>query len=61
MTVPAAVSVMPLAHDVWVYGAPDEARARLGRWQAAGAALPILLLPPDQKPAQIDFALEALC
>jgi len=42
-----------------VYGTPGEARARLARWQAAGAALPILLLPPNLEPKQIDFALEA--
>ena len=30
-------------------------------WHEAGAAMPILLLPPNQTPAQIDFALEALC
>jgi alkanesulfonate monooxygenase SsuD/methylene tetrahydromethanopterin reductase-like flavin-dependent oxidoreductase (luciferase family) len=44
-----------------VYGTPDQARARLARWQEAGAAMPILLLPPNQTSAQIDFALEALC
>ena len=50
-----------LLDELTVYGTPEEARARLGRWQEAGAAMPILLLPPNQTPAQIGFALEALC
>jgi alkanesulfonate monooxygenase SsuD/methylene tetrahydromethanopterin reductase-like flavin-dependent oxidoreductase (luciferase family) len=50
-----------LLDELTVYGTPDQARAHLARWQAAGAAMPILLLPPNQTPAQIDFALEALC
>jgi alkanesulfonate monooxygenase SsuD/methylene tetrahydromethanopterin reductase-like flavin-dependent oxidoreductase (luciferase family) len=50
-----------LLDELTVYGTPDQARARLARWQEAGAAMPILLLPPNQTPAQIDFALEALC
>lgn len=49
-----------LLEELTVYGTPDEARARLARWQAAGAELPILLLPPNLEPAQIDFALHAL-
>ena len=48
-----------LLEELTVYGTPGEARARLARWQAAGAALPILLLPPNLEPKQIDFALEA--
>lgn len=50
-----------LLDELTVYGTPDQARARLARWQEAGAAMPILLLPPNQTAAQIDFALEALC
>lgn len=50
-----------LLDELTVYGTPDQARAHLARWQEAGAAMPILLLPPNQTPAQIDFALEALC
>ena len=49
-----------LLEELTVYGTPDEARARLARWQAAGAELPILLLPPNLELAQIDFALHAL-
>jgi alkanesulfonate monooxygenase SsuD/methylene tetrahydromethanopterin reductase-like flavin-dependent oxidoreductase (luciferase family) len=50
-----------LLEELTVYGTPDRARAHLARWQEAGAAMPILLLPPNQTSAQIDFALEALC
>lgn len=50
-----------LLDELTVYGTPEQARARLAGWQEAGAAMPILLLPPNQTPAQIDFALAALC
>jgi alkanesulfonate monooxygenase SsuD/methylene tetrahydromethanopterin reductase-like flavin-dependent oxidoreductase (luciferase family) len=50
-----------LLEELTVYGTPDRARAHLARWQEAGAAMPVLLLPPNQTSAQIDFALEALC
>ena len=56
-TIPPEAEV--LLEELTVYGTPGEARARLARWQAAGAALPILLLPPNLEPKQIDFALEA--
>jgi len=49
-----------LLEELTVYGTPDEARARLARWRQAGAELPILLLPPQLEPAQIDFTLSAL-
>jgi alkanesulfonate monooxygenase SsuD/methylene tetrahydromethanopterin reductase-like flavin-dependent oxidoreductase (luciferase family) len=49
-----------LLEELTVFGTPDEARARLARWQQAGAELPILLLPPQLEPAQIDFTLSAL-
>jgi alkanesulfonate monooxygenase SsuD/methylene tetrahydromethanopterin reductase-like flavin-dependent oxidoreductase (luciferase family) len=50
-----------LLDELTVYGTPEQARARLASWHQAGAAMPVLLLPPNQTPAQIDFALEALC
>ncbi len=49
-----------LLEELTVYGTPAEARARLARWHAAGASLPILLLPPNLEPGQLDFALDAL-
>lgn len=49
-----------LLDELTVYGTPAEVRARLARWREAGASLPILLLPPNLSPAQIDFALDAL-
>ena len=50
-----------LLDELTVYGTPEQARDRLAAWQQAGAAMPVLLLPPNQTAAQIDFALEALC
>jgi alkanesulfonate monooxygenase SsuD/methylene tetrahydromethanopterin reductase-like flavin-dependent oxidoreductase (luciferase family) len=50
-----------LLDELTVYGTPEQARARLATWHQAGAAMPILLLPPNQTQAQIDFALDALC
>lgn len=49
-----------LLDELTVYGTPAEARARLERWREAGAALSILLLPPNLEPPQIDFMLDAL-
>ena len=49
-----------LLDELTVYGTPDEARARLEGWRQAGADLPVLLLPPQLEPAQIDFVLTAL-
>ena len=50
-----------LLEELTISGTPDRARAHLARWQEAGTAMTVLLLPPNQTPAQIDFALEALC
>jgi len=49
-----------LLDELTVYGTPAEARTRLECWREAGAALSILLLPPNLEPAQIDFTLDAL-
>jgi len=49
-----------LLEQLAVFGTPDQARARLARWHAAGAALPILLLPPNLTRDEIDFMLTAL-
>jgi len=48
-----------LLEELTVFGTPVQARARLQRWHAAGADLPILLLRPQQTPEQIAFTLEA--
>lgn len=47
-----------LLEQLTVYGTPAEARARLDRWYAAGAAWPSLLLAPHQTPEQIALALD---
>jgi alkanesulfonate monooxygenase SsuD/methylene tetrahydromethanopterin reductase-like flavin-dependent oxidoreductase (luciferase family) len=49
-----------LLDELTVYGTPDEAKGRLAAWRQAGADLPVLLLPPELEPAQIDFTLAAL-
>ena len=49
----------PLLEELTVFGTPAQARARLQRWHAAGADLPILLLRPQQTPEQIALTLDA--
>jgi alkanesulfonate monooxygenase SsuD/methylene tetrahydromethanopterin reductase-like flavin-dependent oxidoreductase (luciferase family) len=48
-----------LLDELAVYGTPDEACARLERWYAAGAALPILLLKANLTPAELHLTLNA--
>jgi alkanesulfonate monooxygenase SsuD/methylene tetrahydromethanopterin reductase-like flavin-dependent oxidoreductase (luciferase family) len=48
-----------LLEQLIVYGTPPEARRRLGRWQAAGAACPVLLLRPNLTPEERALTLEA--
>jgi alkanesulfonate monooxygenase SsuD/methylene tetrahydromethanopterin reductase-like flavin-dependent oxidoreductase (luciferase family) len=49
-----------LLDELIVFGTPSEARARLARWHAAGAEMPILLLRPQMSPEELDFTLSAL-
>lgn len=49
-----------LLEELTVFGAPPEARARLARWHAAGAAMPGLLLQPHLSSEEIEFTLDAL-
>src|SRR5438445_2557874 len=48
-----------LLEELTVFGTPAQARARLARWHAAGADLPVLLLRPQQTPAEIALTLDA--
>lgn len=48
-----------LLEQLIVYGTPQEACARLARWHAAGATMPILLLRPNLTPAELDLTLSA--
>lgn len=57
-TVPPEADV--LLDDVVVFGTPDAARDRLARWYEVGAELPILCLPPNLPPEEINVALCAL-
>jgi len=47
-----------LLEQLIVYGTPAEARRRLGRWHAAGADLPVLLLRPNLTPEERDLTLQ---
>ena len=49
-----------LLEELIVFGTPTEARARLARWHAAGAEMPVLLLRPHMTPDELDFTLDAL-
>jgi len=48
-----------LLEQLIVYGTPPEARRRLGRWHAAGAAFPVLLLGPNLTRQERALALDA--
>jgi alkanesulfonate monooxygenase SsuD/methylene tetrahydromethanopterin reductase-like flavin-dependent oxidoreductase (luciferase family) len=50
----------PLLDELVVFGTPAEARARLARWHAAGAVMPILLLRPNLSPDELELTLNAL-
>jgi len=56
--VPADADV--LLEELVVFGTPAEARARLARWHAAGAEMPVLLLRPQMTRDELDGTLEAL-
>ncbi|HEU5194072.1 MAG TPA: LLM class flavin-dependent oxidoreductase [Methylomirabilota bacterium] len=49
-----------LLEELIIYGTPGEAQARLARWHAAGAEMPVLLLRPGMSPEELDYTLEAL-
>ncbi|MBI2014548.1 MAG: LLM class flavin-dependent oxidoreductase, partial [Candidatus Rokubacteria bacterium] len=48
-----------LLEQLTVYGTPAEARARLARWYAAGADVPLVFLQPNLLTDEIDYALRA--
>jgi alkanesulfonate monooxygenase SsuD/methylene tetrahydromethanopterin reductase-like flavin-dependent oxidoreductase (luciferase family) len=56
--VPAAAQV--LLDELTVWGEPARARATLDRWYAAGADLPVVVLPPGRDVGELDLVLEAL-
>lgn len=49
-----------LLGELTVWGGPDDARAALDAWYAAGAEMPVLTLPPGRDLASLDFMLESL-
>jgi alkanesulfonate monooxygenase SsuD/methylene tetrahydromethanopterin reductase-like flavin-dependent oxidoreductase (luciferase family) len=56
--VPASAQV--LLDELVVAGAADAARAGLDRWSAAGAELPVVVLPPGRPVDELEYTLEAL-
>ena len=46
-----------LLEELTVFGTPDEARARLARWHAAGADMPLVFLRPNLTPEEIERTL----
>ncbi|HSE92392.1 MAG TPA: LLM class flavin-dependent oxidoreductase, partial [Methylomirabilota bacterium] len=48
-----------LLEELTVFGTPEEARARLARWHAAGAVMPGLLLRPHLTPEELELTLDA--
>lgn len=57
-TVPAEADV--LLDELVVFGTPEAARARLARWYELGAELPIVSIPPNRPPEEIEETLSAL-
>jgi alkanesulfonate monooxygenase SsuD/methylene tetrahydromethanopterin reductase-like flavin-dependent oxidoreductase (luciferase family) len=49
-----------LLEELIVFGTPAEARARLARWHAAGAEMPVLLLRPQMSHEELEYTLDAL-
>ena len=49
-----------LLEELIVFGTPSQARARLARWHAAGAVMPVLLLRPQLTHEELEFTLDAL-
>jgi alkanesulfonate monooxygenase SsuD/methylene tetrahydromethanopterin reductase-like flavin-dependent oxidoreductase (luciferase family) len=49
-----------LLDELIVWGEPDRARATLDSWYAAGAQMPMLVLPPGRDVETLDYLLESL-
>ena len=49
-----------LIDELTVSGNAETARAGLDRWYAAGAEMPVVVLPPNRSVEELDHALEAL-
>lgn len=59
-TTEVPLSARALLDELTVWGDATAARAALERWYAAGAQLPVLALPPNRPPAELDHILESL-
>jgi hypothetical protein len=49
-----------LIDELTVSGSAEIARAGVDRWYAAGAEMPVVVLPPNRSVEELDHALEAL-
>lgn len=56
--IPAVAKI--LIDELTVSGDAETARAGLDRWFAAGADMPVVVLPPSRSVEELDHALEAL-
>jgi alkanesulfonate monooxygenase SsuD/methylene tetrahydromethanopterin reductase-like flavin-dependent oxidoreductase (luciferase family) len=54
-TLPAAAQV--LADELLISGGPDAARVGLDRWYAAGAEMPVIVLPPNRSVEELEHTL----
>jgi alkanesulfonate monooxygenase SsuD/methylene tetrahydromethanopterin reductase-like flavin-dependent oxidoreductase (luciferase family) len=53
-------SAQVLLDELTIWGDPDRARASLDRWYAAGADMPVIVLPPNRSPDELEHALKTL-
>jgi alkanesulfonate monooxygenase SsuD/methylene tetrahydromethanopterin reductase-like flavin-dependent oxidoreductase (luciferase family) len=52
-------SAEAMLRELTIFGSPAAAAAQLAGWYDAGASMPVLLLPPDLTPGEIDRTLGA--
>jgi alkanesulfonate monooxygenase SsuD/methylene tetrahydromethanopterin reductase-like flavin-dependent oxidoreductase (luciferase family) len=53
-------SAQVLLDELTIWGDPDRARASLDQWYAAGADMPVIVLPPGRPPDDLEHALKTL-
>jgi alkanesulfonate monooxygenase SsuD/methylene tetrahydromethanopterin reductase-like flavin-dependent oxidoreductase (luciferase family) len=53
-------SAQVLLDELTIWGNPDRARASLDQWYAAGADMPVIVLPPNRSPDELEHALKTL-
>ena len=53
-------SAQVLLDELTIWGDPDRARASLDQWYAAGADMPVIVLPPNRSPDELEHTLKTL-